>query len=294
MMVKSLATLIAMQFFVAGCASISTAASTGPADAGSAAAVHPHSAVKPHAKNVIVIIMENRDYDLIIGSDQAPFINGTLVPQAALMTNSHAIGHPSQPNYLALFSGSTHGITDDSCPHEFDDTNLGAEVLAAKKSFDGYSESMPKDGFTGCTAPEYARKHNPWVDFKNVPASSNLIWHDIPGGQPTVSFIVPNLCNDMHDCSTRTGDNWLKANLPTILQYEDANAGLVILTWDEADPDANGKNQIATLLMGGTIVPGKYSQDVDHYAVLHTIENIVGVPCTADACTAPVLKGMWK
>jgi hypothetical protein len=251
-------------------------------------------AVQPHASSVIVVIMENRDYLRIIGNPQAPFINGTLVPQSALMTDSHAITHPSQPNYLALFSGSTQGITDDSCPHSFSTENLGAEVIAAGKTFDGYSESMPKDGYLGCTSGLYARKHNPWVNFTNVPASSNLIWYDLPGVQPSVSIIVPNLCNDMHDCSTKTGDNWLKANLPEILMYDASHDGLLILTWDEADPDTNGSNRIATLLFGPMIVPGKYSQTVNHYNVLHTIEHVMDVKCTAHACAAPVLSGMWK
>jgi acid phosphatase len=288
------ATGATLLLFVAGCGNgavpfdFQTKATAG--------AVHAHALppIRPHASTVIVVVMENRDYSLIIGSPQAPFINGTLVPQAALMTDSHAITHPSQPNYLALFSGSTQGITDDSCPHSFGTPNLGQEVIAAGKTFDGFSESMPKDGYTGCSAGRYARKHNPWVNFTNVPASSNLIWYDLPGGQPTVSFIVPNLCNDMHDCSTMTGDNWLKANLPAILMYDSANNGLLILTWDEADPDNNGKNRIATLLLGPMIVPGRYDQTVDHYNVLHTIEEIVGVACTAHACGAKVLSGMWQ
>jgi hypothetical protein len=250
--------------------------------------------IGPHASTVIVVIMENRDYVRIIGDPNAPYINGTLVPQAALMTESHAITHPSQPNYLALFSGSTQGITDDSCPHSFSTANLGAEVIAAGKTFDGYSESMPQNGYTGCTSGLYARKHNPWVNFTNVPASSNLIWYDLPGAQPSVSIIVPNLCNDMHDCSTKTGDNWLKANLPAILMYDSSHAGLLILTWDEAAPDNNGKNHIATLLFGPMIMPGKYSQDINHYNVLHTVEHIMGVTCTANACGAAVLSGIWQ
>jgi hypothetical protein len=262
----------------------------------SAAAIHGRTArdVGPHATTVIVLIMENRDYARIIGNRQAPYINGTLVPQAALLTDSHAITHPSQPNYLALFSGSTQGITDDSCPHAFSTENLGAEVIAAGKTFDGYSESMPKDGYSGCTSGLYARKHNPWVNFTNVPASSNLIWYDLPNAPSSVSIIVPDLCNDMHDCSTRTGDNWLKANLPAILMYDASHDGLLILTWDEADPDINGSNRIATLLFGPMIVPGTYAQNVDHYNVLHTIEHIMGVSCTAHACSGPVLSGMWK
>ena len=199
------------------------------------------AAAGPHAGNVVVVIMENRDYDLIIGSPQAPYINGTLVPESALMTNSHAVTHPSQPNYLALFSGSTQGITDDSCPHTFSSENAGAELLAAGKGFDGYSESMPSDGYTGCSSSEYARKHNPWVDFTNMPATSNLVYSTFPASPPALAIVVPNLCNDMHDCSTQTGDNWLKANLPPILAYNAKHDGLLILTWDEADPDQRQK-----------------------------------------------------
>jgi phosphatidylinositol-3-phosphatase len=279
---------------LAGCVSNAAASQVPVQGAGGAAVSAIAKRGGPHAGSVVVVIMENRDYNLIIGSKDAPYINGTLVPQAALMTDSHGITHPSQPNYLGLFSGSTQGIKDDSCPHTFTTENLGAEVIAAGGTFDGYSESMPKDGYTGCTTKLYARKHNPWVDFKNVPASSNLIWYDLPGPPPSVSIIVPNLCNDMHDCSTKTGDDWLKANLPAILASDSSTSGLLILTWDEADPDRSGTNQIATLLLGPMIVPGQYGQKVSHYNVLSTIEAIEGVKCTASACKARVLAGMWN
>ncbi len=248
----------------------------------------------PHAASVVVVMMENRDYDLIIGSSSAPYINETLVPQAALMTNSHAIGHPSQPNYLAFFSGSTQGINDDSCPHTFSTGNLGAELVAAGKTFDGYSESMPYDGYTGCGTGEYARKHNPWVNFTNVPSTSNLVYSGFPDPPPTVSIVVPNLCDDMHDCSTQTGDTWLKNNLPPILKYDRKHNGLLILTWDEAAPDNSGTNQIATLLIGPTVVPGSYNQLVNHYSVLRTIETIAGIPCIANDCQASVIKKIWR
>lgn len=256
---------------------------------------HPAKAGHPpHASYVVVVMMENRDYDLIVGSSQAPYINGTLVPEAALMTNSHAVTHPSEPNYLAFFSGSTQGIKDDSCPHSFSSGNAAQELIAAGESFDGYSESMPYNGYTGCSSGEYARKHNPWVNFTNVPAASNLVYNGFATPPPTLSIIVPNLCDDMHDCTTQMGDTWLKNNVPAILQYDKTHNGLFILTWDEADPDANGQNQIATLLIGPMIKPGKYAQRIDHYSVLHTIEAIAGIPCTAQACSAAELKKMWR
>jgi phosphatidylinositol-3-phosphatase len=255
---------------------------------------HPSGKNKPHASNVVVIIMENRDYDLIIGNSNAPYINGTLVPEAALMTNSHAIGHPSEPNYLAFFSGSTQGVHDDSCPHTFTTYNVGQELIAAGKTFDGYSESMPYDGYTGCSSGKYARKHNPWVNFSNVPSSSNLVYNAFPTSPPTLSIIVPNLCNDMHDCSTQTGDTWLKNNLPPILKYNQAYNGLLILTWDEAAPDADGTNHIATLLIGPMVKPGSYKEQITHYSVLRTIEDIGGVACTGNACTASAIKKIWR
>jgi acid phosphatase len=247
----------------------------------------------PQASSVVVVIMENRDYDLVIGSKDAPYTNGRLVPEAALMTNSHAIGHPSQPNYLAFFSGSTQGVGNDSCPHTFSAANVGEELIAAGATFDGYSESMPYDGFTGCYSGEYARKHNPWVNFTNVPASSNLIYQGFVTPS-ALTVVVPNLCHDMHDCSTQDGDRWLKANLPPYLKYDNEHNGLLVLTWDEADPDRNGRNQIATLLVGPMIKPGKYAQDITHYSVLRTIEDILKVACTANACEAYDLKGMWR
>lgn len=248
----------------------------------------------PRASNIVLMIMENRDDARIIGSPDAPYINEDLLPQAASMTASHAIGHPSQPNYLALFSGSTQAVRDDSCPHRFSAANVGEELTAAGERFGGYSESMPYDGYAGCFSGEYARKHNPWVNFSNVPAGANLVFNDFPKSPPALAIVVPNLCNDMHDCSTHTGDAWLKAHLPPILAYNHSHDGLLILTWDEAEPDADGTNRIPTLLIGPMVKPGSYAASITHYSVLRTIENILGVACTANACRAAEIERIWR
>ncbi|MEO9264087.1 MAG: alkaline phosphatase family protein [Candidatus Baltobacteraceae bacterium] len=248
----------------------------------------------PHASNVTVVIMENRDYKLVVGNAQAPFLNKTLIPQGALLLNSHAVTHPSQPNYLALFSGSTQGISDDSCPHTFSTKNLGSELIAAGKTFTGYSESMPSNGYTGCATTLYARKHAPWVNFTNIPASDNVVYHGFPAVPPSFAWITPNLCHDMHDCSTKTGDNWLKANLPPIIAWNATHNGLLILTWDEADPDNNGSNRIATVFVG-PMVTAHVSQNerINHYNVTHTIETIFGLACIAKDCGAGDVTGIW-
>ena len=118
---------------LAACGGLGSIAPSGAAAAANPASISTNNS-SPHANNVVVVIMENRDYSLVIGSPDAPYINGTLVPAAALMTNSHAITHPSEPNYLALFSGSTQGIDDDSCPHSFSAANAGAELIGAFKT----------------------------------------------------------------------------------------------------------------------------------------------------------------
>src|SRR4051794_7892969 len=175
----------------------------------------------PMPDHVVVVIEENHSYGEIVGSGQAPYIN-SLRAAGANFTQSYAITHPSEPNYLALFSGSTQGVTDDSCPHTFGTANLGSELIMNSLSFTGYSESMPYDGYTGCSSGPYARKHNPWVDFSNVPASSNLTLAAFPSDYsqlPTVSFVVPNLDNDMHDGTVAEGDTWLRNHFDGYAQW---------------------------------------------------------------------------
>ena len=258
-----------------------------------ASGVAGQAAAKPRASAVTLVIFENRDYSAIVGAKEAPFLNQVLVPQAAVMTNSHATAHPSQPNYIELFSGSAQGVTNDECTTQWSVPNIGAQLLAAHKTFAGYAESMPSDGFTGCegSGGKYRRKHNPWVDFSNVPASSNRTYH---WKAASLAIIVPNMCNDMHDCGTSVGDAWMKANLPAIIKWNAAHDGLLIVTWDEAAPDAEGTNHIATLLIGPMIKPGRYDQHIDHDDVLRTIEQIASLPCIANACGKDGITGVWR
>ena len=121
----------------------------------------------PRPDHVVIVIEENHGYSEIIGSSAAPYIN-SLAAQGALFTHSSAITHPSQPNYLDLFSGYNQGVTDDSCPHSLSTANLAAQLAAAGLSFGGYSEDLPSKGSTVCTSGYYARKHNPWVNWQAV------------------------------------------------------------------------------------------------------------------------------
>jgi phosphatidylinositol-3-phosphatase len=253
------------------------------------------SPVAPHASQVTIVLMENKDYDAMAGNPGAPYFNRQLVQQGILLQNSHAVTHPSEPNYLALFSGSTQGVRSDSCPVSFSAKNVASELIAAGKSFAGYSESMPRDGYMGCYhAGQYARKHSPWVDFTNVPAASNRVYHGFPPDPATLVWITPNVCHDMHDCNVSIGDAWLSKNLPPIIAWDRAHDGLLIVTWDEAEPD-RGTNRIPTVLVGPMIRAGAADrQTVDHYSVLRTIETVLGVPCIENECRTPAITGIWE
>jgi phospholipase C len=247
----------------------------------------------PQFDHVVVVVMENHSFDDIIGvSAVAPYING-LASQGANFTNSFAIEHPSEPNYLNLFSGSNQGVTDDSCPHTFNAANLGSELIEANFSFVGYSEDLPTVA-TKCTSGLYARKHNPWVNFSNVPKQSNRPFSAFPSDfstLPTVAFVVPNLCNDTHDCSITTGDIWLSNNIDAYAQWAKVHDSLMILTWDEDDHSQS--NQIPTLFVGALVVPGSYSERIDHFSVLATLESMYGLSLTGSAASATAITDIW-
>ena len=253
----------------------------------------------PRPDHIVIVMEENRAYSDIIGSSDAPYINA-LAQQGAVFTRSYAVTHPSEPNYLALFSGSTQGATSDACPLTFSGPNLGHSLLNAHLSFAGYSESMPTNGYTGCYAPnsltaEYARKHSPWVNFTNIPASSNLTFNSFPTDYnklPAVSFVIPNLYDDMHSASVQQGDTWLKGHMSGYAQWARTHNSLLIITWDEDDGSAS--NQIPTLFIGSMVKPGRYSEQISHYSVLRTIEDMYGLPTLNESAYVGAISDVWQ
>jgi acid phosphatase len=274
-----------------------TSVSTGQPPAGSAApsATTSAPAAVPEPAHIVVIVMENHAYAQIIGDPAAPFIND-LARRGALFTRSYAITHPSQPNYLGLFSGSTQGITDDSCPNRFTAPNLAADLNKAGKSFAGYAEDLPGPGSPVCSARDYARKHVPWANFSNVPSSASLPFTSFPATAfaqlPTVSFVIPNLCHDTHDCSVATGDTWLRAHIGGYADWAMTHDSLLILTWDE--DDSGQGNHIATIFAGQKVRPGSYAEPITHYSVLATIEAAYALPRDGQAVTATPITDIWS
>jgi phosphatidylinositol-3-phosphatase len=257
-----------------------------------AATLPAHAATRPVPDHVVILIEENHAYSQIIG--KAPYLT-SLAKGGALFTASFGVRHPSQPNYVALFSGSTQGLVDDSCPHSFTGANLASRLIAAHRTFAGYSESLPSDGYTGCQSGPYRRKHNPWVDFSTVPSSANLRFTRFPSDfttLPTVSFVIPNQNDDMHDGTVAAGDAWARAHLDAYARWAKTHNSLLIVTFDE-DDDAHG-NRIATIFSGQPVKTGTYAEHLTHYSVLRTLEDLYGLSCTGKACSAAPVSDVWR
>lgn len=261
-----------------------------PAASKTSTASHLRQGV-PAYSHIVIVMEENHSYSQIIGSSQAPYIN-SLAAGGALFTNSHAITHPSEPNYMAITSGSTEGLTSDQCPFTTGHANLGSELIAKGDTYAGYSESMPSQGSEVCTSGSYARKHNPTANYTDLPSSVNDTWAQFPSSSsyaslPTVSIVDPNLNDDMHDGTIQQGDTWLKNNLSAYVTWAMSNNSLLIVTWDENDGSAG--NQVATIFAGANIKTGKYSEKVTHYRVLRTIEDAYGLtPLGKSASVLPI------
>ena len=178
-------------------------------------------------------------------------------------------------------------MVDNTCPNTLTAENLGSELIGANLSFIGYSESLPSPGYTGCTSGPYARKHHPWVNFTNVPAASNQPLTSLPtdfATLPTVSIVVPNLNNDMHDGTIGQADTWLRTNIDGYLQWAKQHNSLLVLTWDEDDNNAG--NRIPTIFAGAGVRTGQYPEHIDHYSVLRTLQDMYGLPPLANSTTA--------
>ncbi len=256
---------------------------------------------------VAVIVMENEEYGDIIGSASAPYIN-RLARTYALATNMYAISHPSLPNYLALTGGSTFGISSDCTDCPVSATNLASQLAAAGESWKAYMQDLPNPCFTGAGAGEYAKKHDPFVYYADVSGSSSACGHVLPFTQlahdeqslPQFTWISPNLCNDTHDCSTATGDRFLARIVPPLLRAL-GPGGLLFLTFDEGTSDAgccrlaSGGHIVTILAGGGARRHARLTTPVDHYSVLQTIEDLLGLSrlrgaaCACTQALAPLL-----
>ncbi len=250
----------------------------------------------PSYDHVVVVVLENHSRNQVLGSPDAPFLTG-LAAAGVNLTRSYAVTHPSQPNYIALFSGSTQGVTDDTCPHSFRTASLASQLLDSGRTFVGWSEGLPVAGSALCGSKLYARRHAPWTNFTNLPqAQVGRPLTQFPTDYtrlPTVSWVIPDVCHDMHNCPVATGDAWARTQLGGYARWALTHNSLLVVTFDEDDA-SGGTNHISTVLSGAHLVPGKSGQGLDHYGLLRTIEAFYGLKPLGDAAKSRPLTGIFR
>jgi len=262
----------------------------------------------PKPDHIVIAILESHGYAQLIGSSAAPYINYLAKDNSsALFSESYALFHPSQPNYLILFSGNTQGVTSNDIPFDnpFTTPNLARQLIDAGKTFITYSEDLPNVGYNEATSGYYARKHNPvtnWMGtgINQVSVTTNQPFTAFPTNNfsslPTISFVVPNLENDMHNSSDPDrigkGDKWLSNNLDGYIQWAKSHNSLFILTFDEEGQTV--ENHILTIITGEHVKSGLYSDTINHYSVLHTLEKMFGLPYIGNELTIEPITYCWK
>jgi phospholipase C len=295
------------------------AATTGPAShSGPPTRICGRTAKPPRTwAHVIWIWMENQDYQNVVGNPQAPYENGSLIAGCGLAANYHNLTHPSLPNYLGATSGAILAHNDcgpDACPTGA--TSLFGQLRASGKTWRAYEESMPAN-CAHADAGGYAARHNPPVYY--LPIAVDCARWDVPmgdarsgslagdlraGNLPDFAFITPNLCDDTHDCPVGTGDRWLAAWIPRILDSPAYQAGdtAVLLTWDEG-ASGGGHDCASNTTLAGCHIPmivispttprGTHSSTLfNHYSLLKTTEQLLGLPAALGHAADPATPSM--
>ena len=252
----------------------------------------------PAFDHVVVVVLENKERGKVLGNPNAPAFNA-FARKGAVLRAYRAVTHPSLPNYLALVSGSTHGISSDCTRCTVGGRSLADTLEARKLTWKAYAEGLPRVGWTGPSRGRYAKKHVPFLYFRRVLTSPARLRRIVPlaqltrdrasGRLPNFALVIPNLCHGMHDCTVATGDAWLKRFLPPLLKLPGTAVFVVFDESDTADPG------VPALALGSLVRARSYSTSpMSHYALLRTIEQGFGLPLLGRSARATPITGIWS
>jgi len=281
---------IALAFAALACTLVGVGCGARP---GAGLAVGAPAALPTSTRShVAVVVMENQELSAVIGRHEAPYVNA-LARRYALATNYYAIAHPSLPNYLAMIGGSTFGVHSDCTDCSVSATNLVDQLEQSRVSWRAYMEGLPSACDTAADSGGYAKKHDPFLYFRDVVSSRARCSQVVPyaslsndlrsGRLADFVWLTPNLCDDGHDCSLGQADRYLASVVPALLR-ELGPSGVLILTWDEGTSDRSccggqaAGGRVATIVAG----PGARAATVsatpyDHYSLLRTVEDLLGL-----------------
>ena len=255
----------------------------------------------PAFAHVVVIVFENKESTSVLGSRAAPTFN-SYGRRYAKMTRYYGVTHPSLPNYLALVSGSTQGITTDCTGCVVDAKSLADTVEASGRTWKTYAEGLPAPGFLGPFNGRYAKKHNPFAYFRSIAEDPARRARLVPlsqlgpdlrrGTLPSFSLVVPDLCHSMHDCSVAVGDAWLRSQIAKFVRLPNT---VVFVVFDEGSTSIAGGGHTAALAIGRAVRPGsRFARVTGHYGILRTIEQAWGLPLLGRSARVAPITGIWR
>jgi hypothetical protein len=290
--------LIIATLALTGCISAQPASTPGPAPTEAlGSSVRPPDAT---VTKLLVFVEENHSLaEMMIGM---PYAFG-LARQFGYATHYRAIGHPSLPNYLAITGGESYGITDDDGPsvHRIAGKSVFGQAIAIGKTAATYADGMPINCATTDGGFDYAVKHNPWVYYTTERPGCQK--YDVPvtkfaaaissGRLPNAGMVIPNLCNDAHNCVLGTADNWFKEWMGAIFAGPDWKSGhlAVVLTADEDDKSED--NTVLTVVIHPSQMAHVVATPLTHYSLSGLFADVLGVPYLLKAATAPSMAGAF-
>ena len=258
--------------------------------AGAGAAPRP----VPAFRHAVVIVFENKARSAVLRNRAAPAFNA-FARRGAVLGGYRGVAHPSLPNYLALVSGSTHGIRSDCTACVVKKPSLADTLEAEGLTWKAYAEGLPRPGWTGPRLGRYAKKHVPFLYFSRVLANARWRRNVVPLTQfsarrlPDFALVIPDMCHDMHDCSVAVGDAWLKRFVPPLLRVEGT---AVFVVFDEGYGAGNG---VPALALGPLVRPGsRFAAPMSHYGLLRTIEDGLGLSRLGRSARVGPVTGIWK
>jgi phosphatidylinositol-3-phosphatase len=263
------------------------------------------TAALPALGHVWIVVLENTGYDRVVNGDDVPFLRG-LIDRYGLAESYFGVARPSQPNYFALFSGSTHDVTDND-PHDIDAPTIADQIEASGRTWREYAENVPPDCFTGSSSKggrdgpgEYRRKHAPAISYTSIrtnPARCAFIedFSAFRPGDVDYALIIPNQCNSAHDCAIHRADGWLASFVPQILDSEAFKAGgALVITFDEDAGDDPSGGHVTTIVATPSMTAGTRSAvRYDHYSLLRTVQDAWGLDCLARSCEATPMTDLF-
>jgi hypothetical protein len=291
------AAVLATALLATACAATRDESGGGPAGASGEATARTVDArtVDKHVTKLLVFVVENHSLQQM--RQGMPFVNG-LAKKYGYATNYHAVTHPSLPNYLSIAGGDTFGVTDDDSPsaHQLSGPTVFGRAIDAGGTAKLYAEAMD----THCqleSSGNYAVKHNPWAYFVDERALCDR--YDLPlrrlgrdadaGHLPTVGMVIPDLCNDAHDCTLGRADGWLKKKVGRVLAGPDWKSGhlAVVITADE-DDRLHG-NVVLTVVAHPALSHVVVTTRLGHYGLSRSYSQVSGATPIGHAADAPSL-----